>query len=403
MAPPEEHLRMHPGQHTLTPAQVAEAERFVSESMRAQLSTAPVDETAAEDLLCQAYAAAGVGPPHHIHWLDGPLELVAVLAQGERWHTIDEHYRDRVPHCVWDDSRLDQTEIALLDRGVLESVDHRIRQVTHLSAKRVKSTFGPPTVDGAVQSVWTHIGHRAWDPLRTQVGARIWRAVAEAVKWPLSPWIRNSVWGRLDSSLWHTISAYDESHLHLEMRYFDTYLAPNAASALAQFNALVSGYWLGRAVALLVRKPRFLAFDETGRVHSATGHCVEYPDGWGFFAWHGVPVPEQVILDPAALTRADFLGERNVEARRIIQKRMGAERLVWELAATYIDGGPQGVLYEVALPDDPEQVARYVQLLDPSTGQEYFLRVPPTVLTAAEAVAWTFGCTTDEYHPAQET
>ena len=44
------------------------------------------------------------------------------------------------------------------------------------------------------------------------------------------------------------------------------------------------------------------------------------------------------------LTREDFLSERNVEARRIIQERMGAERFVWELAATYIDGGLQGVL-----------------------------------------------------------
>jgi hypothetical protein len=110
-----------------------------------------------------------------------------------------------------------------------------------------------------------------------------------------------------------------------------------------------------------------------------------------------------VILEPDELTRDDFLSERNVETRRIIQERMGAERFVWELAATYIDGGPQGVLYEVALPDDPDQVARYVQVEDPSTGREYYLRVPPSIQTAAEAVAWTFGRTTDEYHPAQET
>jgi hypothetical protein len=31
------------------------------------------------------------------------------------------------------------------------------------------------------------------------------------------------------------------------------------------------------------------------------------------------------------------------------------------------------------------------------------LRVPPTIQTAAEAVAWTFGATVEEYHPVQET
>ena len=33
----------------------------------------------------------------------------------------------------------------------------------------------------------------------------------------------------------------------------------------------------------------------------------------------------------------------------------------------------------------------------------YYLRVPPTIETAEEAVAWTFGLNTDEYHPAQES
>jgi hypothetical protein len=116
-----------------------------------------------------------------------------------------------------------------------------------------------------------------------------------------------------------------------------------------------------------------------------------------------VPVPEQVILDPDALTREDFLGESNVESRRVIQERMGAERFLRELDATYIDGSAQGVLYEVALLDDIDRVARYVQVADPSTGREYFLRVPPEISTAEEAVAWTFGLNTDEYHPAQES
>jgi hypothetical protein len=41
-------------------------------------------------------------------------------------------------------------------------------------------------------------------------------------------------------------------------------------------------------------------------LHSATGKCIEYHDGWGFYAWHGVHVPERVILAPEALTRDDL-------------------------------------------------------------------------------------------------
>jgi len=396
-------FRLRPEQLALTSAQVAEAERFVSERIQAHLATTPVDEDAAEDLLRQAYAAAGVAAPNHIHWLDGPLELVAALVAEDWWVSIEDAYRDRVPHCVWDDSQLDQAEIGLLGRGVLESVDYRIRQVAQQTEKRVRVRFDPRTAAGLMGEIRSRIGNGVWDPLQANVGERIWRAVADAAGRPLSPWFRDSVWGRIDFSLWHTICAYDRAYLQLEMRYFNTYLAPNEASALAQFNEMVSGYWLGRAVALLVRKPRFLAFDDAGRLHSATGRCVEYPDGWGFFAWHGVGVSEQVILEPDTLTRADFFGERNVEARRIIQERMGAEKFVWELAATYINSSPQGVLYEVELPDDPDEVARYVQVLDPSTGREYFLRVPPSIQTAAEAIAWTFGFRSSEYRPARES
>jgi hypothetical protein len=35
--------------------------------------------------------------------------------------------------------------------------------------------------------------------------------------------------------------------------------------------------------------------------------------------------------------------------------------------------------------------------------RKYFLRVPPTMRTAREAVAWTFGLRPEDYHPKKET
>ena len=97
-------------------------------------------------------------------------------------------------------------------------------------------------------------------------------------------------------------------------------------------------------------------------------------------------VPENVITRPHQLTREDFLDEANVEVRRVIQERMGG-RFVPELGGVVLDSSPRGILFEVALPNDPERVARYVQMQDASTERQYFLRVPPTIQTAAEAVA----------------
>ena len=38
-----------------------------------------------------------------------------------------------------------------------------------------------------------------------------------------------------------------------------------------------------------------------------------------------------------------------------------------------------------------------------ATRQHHFLRVPPTMTTCGEAVAWTFGLTAGEYAPRIET
>ncbi len=199
-----------------------------------------------------------------------------------------------------------------------------------------------------------------------------------------------------------SVVAYSDAPWLAFYSFFDVYQAPNALHALACFNQMVSGYWLGQETAIIVRRPRVLALDEQGRLHSASGMCMEYHDGWGFYAWHGVRVPENVILAPDSLTRNDFLNEENVEVRRVIQERM-TQRFVPELGGSVIDTGPRGTLYEVPLPDDPERAARYVQVQDASTARQYFLRVPPTIQTATAAVAWSFSLSVEEYNPIEET
>ena len=312
-------------QPTLTPEQQAAAkaaaDRFDEARIQAHLSTEPVDEQAAERCLRQAYERAGQAAPQQIHWLDGPCQMVAVLASKRNWLRIEDDVRESISPSVWDSLR-DNTEIGSIASGenVLNSVDYRVTRI-----------HTRPLPYG--------LNYRVWEAVRERVGERIWQTVADDVRWPLSPWIRDSFWGNDDYAIWHSIRAYDDAPSLDAPEYLGWPIAREQGHPLAHFNQMVSGYWFGKDVALVVRKPRLLAFDDAGRLHSATGRCVEYRDGWGFFAWHGVPVPERVILEPDTLTREDFLGESNVEARRIIQERMGAERFVWELAATYIDGG----------------------------------------------------------------
>jgi hypothetical protein len=84
-----------------------------------------------------------------------------------------------------------------------------------------------------------------------------------------------------------SVAAYREAPWLASDRFFDEYWEPNDLHALAHFNEMVSGYWLGQDLALLVRRPRRMERDAAGRLHSATGKCIEYHDGWGFYAGHG--------------------------------------------------------------------------------------------------------------------
>jgi uncharacterized protein DUF6745 len=387
----------------IAPATAADADHLAAECISAYLSTEPVDEEETEALLRRAYAAARLEGPGHIHWLDGPLQLVAVLGREDHLISVDDDYRDRVPHCVWDDIQLERQELALMGPEAPSSLDYRIRRVAPDEEQLVNTLLRTGAPQDGGWDIWSQVARPVRERVRDSVGDRIWRAVGDASNLFVPAWIRDSDWDASDYTLWHSICAYDEAMTMAMTRFYGEHVRPNAAGALTRFNERVSGYWLGKALALLVRKPIVLSRDERDRLHSATGPCVQYADGWGLWAWHGVRVPAWVIERPVEKwTRADFFNEPNIEVRRVIQERMG-ERFVWEIGARFVDAGPRGTLYEVNLPGDPDRVARYLLVADPSTGRDYYLRVPPTVQTAAEAAAWTFGLTATEYQPARET
>lgn len=65
-----------------------------------------------------------------------------------------------------------------------------------------------------------------------------------------------------------------------------------------------------------------------------------------------------------------------------------------------------GSLYRKELRhDEPLLIVRVTNATPEADGtfKDYFLRVPPHIETAKEAVAWTFGLTEREYAPEQES
>lgn len=230
--------------------------------------------------------------------------------------------------------------------------------------------------------------------MQHSVGTAAWSAVMDSTPYTVRLSLGEGWGGRALNS----VQAYVSADWFACHRYFDAYFAPNQLHALARFNELVSGYWLGSDEAIIVRRPRTLARDAQGQLHSATDLCMEFHDGWGFYAWHGQWVPEKVILAPDSLNRDDFQFARNPAVRRVILERMG-ERLVSELDGRVIDVGSGGTLYVVPLSDPnlaPDGIVTYLQMEDATTSRQSFRQVPSTMQTADEAVAWTVETTEDE-------
>jgi Domain of unknown function (DUF6745) len=141
-------------------------------------------------------------------------------------------------------------------------------------------------------------------------------------------------------------------------------------------------------------------------MHGVDSPAVSWTDGYGVWAWHGDPFSERLGDRRTALDAAAAIAEPNAELRRELLESVGPERLLEDLDATLIDRDSTGALWWIAVPGDETlallEVANATTERDGSR-RRYFLRVPPTVVRARAAVAWTFGLETHAWRPAAES
>lgn len=413
------------GQKKLTPEQEAYARQFAQERATAMLEP-EVDELTAEDHLRRAYQVAGLAPPR-IRWFDSPL----AFNQARKLEAETEQAQDQEAKELWDDLQACITRLQVR-MGLLPPRIYRRKRrwvaVVHLAGILALEA-------GTMVLLWSHVWSQPWQVWLVWIDAillLLWLLICQRetkrLRRDQQSWGRANIWRSLgyqmnivlynrlgllevidrvenENSIWNQVAsdgvrAYAELSQLVVCWFLHDVFEPNRLIHLARFNELVSGYDLGHELAWLVRKPIRMQQDADGLLHADSRKCLEYRDGWGVYAWHGVGVPEQVIMQPETLTREDWLNERNLEVRHVMQERM--PNFVETIGAGWLDTGKYGSLYAVDLAPDPEEVAHYVHVQDSSSARSYYLRVPPTILSADEAVAWTFGLSEEEYQPAQE-
>lgn len=159
-------------------------------------------------------------------------------------------------------------------------------------------------------------------------------------------------------------------------------------------------------------RPTTTAHDTEGRLHCVDGPAVAWRDGAGLGFLHGIHVDMRLLTSP--LTLADVLGTHNAEIRRVLIERYDRGepgRFVREadaevIAFDYDRLGNRRRLLRIPLAGDEPYVAVEVTNSTPEpdgSNKRYILRVPPTITSCREAVAWTFGMTGAKYDPDIET
>jgi Domain of unknown function (DUF6745) len=353
----------------LTPEQTAALGRYRARWAAIRRSTEPADRGAAEEGARLAYRAAGLQPPVRFVWCAGPVAL--------------SHVARRVSRA--DGPNVKATVVDRLRRRVAASVRRRVAARMQAS---VESAVNPG--DALVASATEAVMQSA-----VQDSAPLLQRYRRAEPLSLSDILR-ALLGREGFR-------YIAAGQH-ELSWLGPYeYLCNVLGLRAETEAL-RGLWL---VALnagwlqphqntcwLVERPDLLRGDASDRLHYASGPALRYPDGWSVWAWKGVEVPRWLIERPEEITPEAIDGASNVQVRRCMIEIMTPQRYVALGGAARVAEDETGVLWRKIWPDSDIWAAVEVVNATPEpdgTRRHFFLQVPPTMRTAREAVAWTYG------------
>lgn len=207
--------------------------------------------------------------------------------------------------------------------------------------------------------------------------------------------------GALNDNVRHVVAS-----LELLDEFFGIEIVSPACEQLKQLCQNTHVFLPTNGYCLVSEYPQQVHRDAQGRLHNSVGPAVRYSDGWSIYAINGLTLPEDVIADPASLTIERVNAEKNVEIRRAMIEHYGQGRYLLDCNAKQIQEDECGVLYRIDLHGDEPLVMVKVKNSTASpdgTFEEYFLRVPPSMRTAREAVAWTYSLSPDFYNPTIES
>jgi Domain of unknown function (DUF6745) len=399
------------------------------------LSTAPVDRAATVEAVHHLYDAHKLPQPSLTIWMDSPLG------------------------CIYAAAVIGQLREQLRERFLNQLRRHRLRdqlggRLWAKLARQLRDQLGDQLGDRLRGPLRGQLGDQLGGQLQGQLTSQLWGQLRGQIKGKL----HGQLWDRLKGQAWDEFwdqsggqlrirledhfSEQDEDHEwdegegqdgagHLCSVFpwndaytlaFDGCVLPIAGQPadprLGALSSVVTetGWLIPMPGAVIVgARPAALHRDARGDLHNPAGLALAYPDGWGFYAWHGRRVPGWVIVAPSieAIT-----AEENVEVRRCAIESLGWDRFIAEAGLVPVTAGQSENLAAAHVPD-PGNPGQHLVLYDvperlwggrirllmctngtperDGTRRRYGLKVPARISDPVEAAAWTAGLGKEEY------
>ena len=428
--------------HKLTAEHLSILEEMRTHWRNVGLSPFDSNKSNALEGLNLAYRAAGLNPPGIVIWLNSPragATAIRLLKSDLEWPASLEPSQKAVWDEVWKQS-VHQVEW-LIGTARWDEVRQRLKKEAEQRGlekhglyieKSVKEDFDERVGIWIWRYLRQNAGASTFSAIRTdveqgvqaRVKAQVLPKVLEEVYQELVPPIRQQVWGAIGEPVRQMITVNNGilagrqtlecsfGHLDCDWIAFYQFLAALGVSGIEPLEGMkklaesCGWWWPYEKICFATGRPLELHRDNRGRLHNETRMAIRYADGWGFYAWHGIIVPEYVILLSEPITLEMIHAEPNIEVRRVLIERFGLENYLKQGSVKKIHNDQCGTLYSMSLrSDEPIFVVHVVNSTPEPDGtyKQYFLRVPPSMTRAREAVAWTFGLTIDEYMPLVQT
>lgn len=219
--------------------------------------------------------------------------------------------------------------------------------------------------------------------------------------------VREQIGLRNQGTLWFPYSdwiPFTFACLFLDQNFFGK--LKEDIDILAALGHGACGYFFCSKVCFVCEAPLKYKTNAAGRPHSEDGPAAVWADGFKVYSWRGIPVAPTTIEHKNRINVNRIHAEKNAEIKRVMIDIYGESRYLMDAGAKVIHADECGTLYRADIEHEEPLVMVKVRNSTPEpdgTYKHYFLRVPPTMLRAREAVAWTFGLPESEYHPTHHS